>query len=233
MNRYIKTVSATIRPLFSAQSWSNFRDYVGLGGSSNNEVITDANSLACFINARASHVAQTSLYGYLRTRAGTRYPELFENPDILLSINIAKWQLWLACTSDLCIFCGQWISQSGHLSSQQLGQLMTATCRGLLQANGQPEEAGPDYPSASEDVLNRVSSHDWARQLNDDEVFCKSPEALFYWAPIADELKNRDEEIVLNSVRFRWIEVRRAVRRQINLPAMLASIDLKPVSEII
>lgn len=228
MIRYIKPVRAIVKPLFSAQSWSNFGDYVGLGKSSRNETITNAGSLAFFINGRASHVAQTSLYGYLRTRAGTRYPELFENPDMLTSINIAKWQLWLACTSDLCVFSGQWISQSELLSRQQLEQLMTSTCSRLLQEHGLPEEAGPDFQPARDEVLNRVSCHVWARQLNDDEVFCKSPEALVYWAPIADELKIRDQEIVVNSVRFRWIEVRRAVRRQIDIPAVVESINLNP-----
>ena len=64
-------------------------DYVGIGKHKKTEIIKDRDSLAIFLNTRASHVAQTSLYGYLRTRAGTRFPEMFENPDILKSINIA------------------------------------------------------------------------------------------------------------------------------------------------
>ena len=56
-------------------------DYVGIGKNKINETIADRDSLAAFLGTRASHVAQTSLYGYLRTRAGTRFPELFENPD--------------------------------------------------------------------------------------------------------------------------------------------------------
>ena len=39
--------------------------------------ITDEEKLAEFITSRASMVGQTSLYGYIKTRAGSRFPELF------------------------------------------------------------------------------------------------------------------------------------------------------------
>ena len=76
-------------------------DYVGIGRRQREVSITDVDTLSRFLGSRASHVAQASLYGYLRTRAGTRFPTLFENPDLLKSINFAKWHIWLACVSDL------------------------------------------------------------------------------------------------------------------------------------
>lgn len=47
-----------------------------------------------------------------------------------------------------------------------------------------------------------------------ERPFSQSPAAMVHWAPIASNLKELDEEIVMNSVRFRWQEVRRD-RRQI------------------
>ena len=55
---------------------------------------------------------------------------------------------------------------------------------------------------------------------DDDSVFSQSPEALYYWAPIADELKTRDETIVKNSVRYRWIEIRRSLRNLLDCNAL-------------
>ena len=37
-----------------------------------------------------------------------------------------------------------------------------------------------------------------------DEPFKESGEALYYWSPIADELKILDKKIVLNSIHLKW-----------------------------
>ncbi len=224
MSRYIEIVKPMIRPLFSGKSWAKFGKYVGIGQNSKNEIFSDIKGLSHFINSRASHVAQTSLYGYLRTRAGTRFPELFENENYLVSINIAKWQMWLACISDMCIFCGHLLYESGNFNKTDTHQIMKSICIQLTDDNGVPEDAGAEYNPAKNQLIERIDGHDWSAQLSDDEVFSESPGALVYWAPIADALKNRDEEIVLNSVRYRWIEVRRAARKQVDTIAIKASL---------
>ena len=65
---------------------------------------------------------------------------------------------------------------------------------------------------------------DWNLERDDETVFSASPEALYYWSPIADELKQRDETIVKNSIRFRWIEVRRLTRRVLDGEALAQSL---------
>lgn len=205
-------VKTYINPLFTRSYWQMLADYVGIGRQKKSEKILDVDSLAAFLGTRASHVSQTSLYGYLRTRAGTRFPELFENPDILISINIAKWQIWLACLSDLSIFAGQCMYQSGKIEADRIARLLPEAIDQVLAETGEPEEAGKDFAAARDKLLQRIKTHDWSQERDDDTIFSQSPDALFYWSPIADELKERDEIIVRNSIRFRWIEVRRSVR---------------------
>ena len=55
-----------------------------------NTPITNRDGLQRFLETRANFVAQASLYGYLRTRAGMRFPELFSDDVFVRSINIAK-----------------------------------------------------------------------------------------------------------------------------------------------
>jgi hypothetical protein len=186
--------------------------YFGLGKNKNKARIEDTEALAQFINTRSSHVAQTALYGYLRTRAGTRFPELFKNPDILISINIAKWHIWLACVSDLCVFIGQFMHQSGRINPDEIESLMSSMLDRILQQTEIPAEAGEDIGSEIEKADQRIKNCDWSLERDDDTIFSESPTALYYWSPIADELKERDEIIVRNSVRFRWIEIRRSAR---------------------
>jgi hypothetical protein len=216
----LKNLRTHLATLVSPDSWHTLGHYVGFKTHNKKTTIENADDLVEFISSRASHVAQTSLYGYLRTRAGTRFPELFENPDILISINLAKWHIWLACVSDLCIFIGQIMYQSGRVKSTEIELLMSPMLDLVLQATEVPPEAGEDFEPAAEKERQRIKSFDWSSELDDDSIFSASPSALYYWSPIADELKERDEVIVRNSVRFRWIEVRRSTRQQLNIESI-------------
>jgi len=216
----LETIKSRLSPLVSAKSWRTLGRYMGFGNQKSNAIITSPETLAQFINGRASHVTQTSLYGYLKTRAGTRFPELFENPDILTSINIAKWNIWLACVSDLCIFTGLLIHQSGRVKPAEIDLLMPSILDRILHETEYSPEAGESMQTASESARQRISSWDWTLDYDDDSIFSQSPEALYYWSPIADELKVRDEAIVRNSIRFRWIEVRRSVREKLDIESI-------------
>lgn len=218
-------VKTYVNPLFSRDYWQTVGDYLGIGKAKKYRSIVDRATLAEFIGGRASHVSQASLYGYLRTRAGTRFPTLFENPDILTSINIAKWHIWLACLSDVSVYCGQCLRQSGKLDIGSIESLVVGTVRDILDATGEPAEAGPDFAAARDKILQRITTCDWTLERDDDTVFSQSPEALFYWSPIADELKQNDETIVRNSIRYRWIEVRRDLRRLLDCEALAHSLD--------
>lgn len=220
----LETVKNLVNPLFTRSYWQMLGDYVGIGKHRKAERIKDRDSLATFLNTRASHVAQTSLYGYLRTRAGTRFPEMFENPDILTSINIAKWHIWLACLSDLTVFTGHHLYQSGEIAESDLKELMQVALEQVLDEIGTPGEAGADFAPATEKVMQRVVTCDWKVERDDDTVFSQSPEALFYWAPIADELKELDESIVKNSIRYRWIETRRSLRKLLDCKTLVETL---------
>ena len=207
----------------SSNSWRTLGRYIGFSKQKGNANIDNPEALAHFINTRASHVTQTSLYGYLKTRAGTRFPELFKNPDILISINMAKWHIWLASVSDLCVFMGLLIQQSNRVDASQTSLMMSATINQIIQQTEIPQEAGEDINAAIEKTRQRINSLDWTQDYDDDSIFSQSPEALYYWSPIADELKTRDEEIVRNSIRFRWIEVRRSARHLIDIESLAST----------
>ena len=66
--------------------------------------IQTLDSLVEFIQSRAAYVAQTALYGYLKTRMGTRFRVIFEDDEFAPSINNAKWSTYGACLSDLTVF---------------------------------------------------------------------------------------------------------------------------------
>jgi len=206
---------------WASSLWSALRDYFGTVGRRREEPINDRAGLRRFLETRASYVAQTALYGYLRTRAGMIYPQLFDNDEYVRSINIAKWHVWLACLSDLSVYTGGLLAQQPGVATAQVGELLKEQLATILKDIGTPADADEAFGAHAERVRARLASCDWSRISDDEAPFSESPRALIRWAPVIENLKELDEEIVRNSVRFRWQEIRRDLRRNLNAEAVL------------
>ena len=196
-------------------------EYLGAGAAGRNRTIADLAALQRFLDTRASHIAQTTLYGYLRTRAGTRFPVLFENDAFVVSINHAKWQMWLACLSDLSVFAGGLLALRSRAGPTAAGAVVRGAVDAILERTGTPDDCGPLFAEGAEAVRDRLSRCDWRSLADDESAFTASPEALVRHAPIIPKLMALDEEIVRNSVRFRWQEVRRELRATLDADAIL------------
>jgi len=201
--------------------WQLLREYFDLRRLRRLDPVNDRQSLKEFLSTRASFVAQTSLYGYLRTRAGMRYPELFDDDIFVTSINIAKWQVWLSCLSDLAVYAGGLIMKHPDANEQHVAKLISEVVDEILADTGTPEEAGDKFVANAEHVRQRLKLCQWSSVTDDEQPFSHSPPALVEWAPIIDELKQMDEEIVINSVRFRWQKVRQDLRQALDAGAIL------------
>ncbi len=68
------------------------------------------------------------------------------------------------------------------------------------KANGLSDEI---YLKAKQEFFNRYSKINF-NEYYADNPFKESCLALYDWAPIADELKTLDKEIVLNSMKLKW-----------------------------
>lgn len=203
--------------------WRLLKEYFNFSRLKRTQPVVDQESLKEFINTRASYVAQISLYGYLRTRAGTRYPELFDDDYFVTSINIAKWQCWLACVSDLAVFAGGLLVKHSQASTQQISELIKNVVNEILEETGQPEDAGDKFLEGVNHVRQRLELTEWQNVTDDEQPFSHSPQALLEWAPVVDEFKQLDEEIVLNSVRFRWQKVRQDLRKTLHAESVINS----------
>ncbi len=199
-----------------------FADYFGKFRTRKQQKISDSLALGVFLETRASHVAQTALYGYIRTRAGSRFPELFENDEFVTAINIAKWQLWISCLSDLSVYAGGLLTRQTEKENgaPTTAAIIKETAREILERTQIPEDAGEEFSQSCAAYLSRLDTVQWEEVGDNEAAFTVSPEALVYWAPIVDELKALDSEIVRNSVRFRWQEVRRDLRGMLDARAV-------------
>lgn len=224
--RFLESISNSFTELFKgidspAGLLRMLKDYLGFARRRRQEPIDDRNSLKRFLDTRSSYVAQMSLYGYLRTRAGMRYPELFDDDVFVYSINIAKWHIWLACLSDIAVYAGGLLYQRLPEYKGAIHSLIEELVEEILSGVGTPQDTDSEFPDHAQQVKERIKSCAWEQITDDETPFSESPPALVRWAPIVDELKQLDEAIVLNSVRFRWQEIRRDLRRNLNAERVL------------
>ena len=180
-----------------------------------------------FVTTRSAFVAQKTLYGYVKTRMGTRYPSMFDDERFNHSINIAKMQIFAACLSDLSIFAvANAFTNMPTSHSQYVQTAVNFYKKGLSEnPNDAPEEFSPQEAISSFEM--RLSNIDWKIEAKDRSIFTESPKALYRWAPIAENLKKQDADIIVNSINFTWSEIRQRFLRRLDVSAVCSSIETK------
>ena len=152
-----------------------------------------------FVQERSAHVAQTTLYGYLKTRIGTRYALMVEDEKFTESINIAKWNIYVAAISDLTFYVFSYLIDKKNLKENDSEKI-------FLNILDKEFENGLDkkiYENAKNEFIVKAKSINW-HNYHLSNPFKESGLALYKWSPIADELKVLDKEIVLNSIMLKW-----------------------------
>lgn len=178
-----------------------------------------------FVATRSAFVAQKKLYGYLKTRMGTRYPSMFEDDIFVTSIKIANFHVFAACLSDLTIFAVAHAFNDTSVSDDQRAEIAIRCFEAGLRDNA---EAAPEEFSSGEAIdafRNRLATTQWRSGALLAENFTRSPKALIKWAPIAPRLKKFDTEIVENSIRFAWREIRVQFLKRLDADAIRARGD--------
>ena len=56
----------------------------------------------------------SDIYGYLKTRMGTRYVLHFENDEFMSSVNLAKWNIYAVALQDLTFFIFSYLKANCH-----------------------------------------------------------------------------------------------------------------------
>ena len=191
-------------------------------GLLNDPPVEKRQQLIDFIDTRAAYVSQVTLYTYVKARAGTQYPKLFQNTDFLTSLRIARWHIYGAAICDLSLFAVAQLKRSGGLNKQKASDLVAELLDGIL-LDYQQDDIDPNLFAAMGDKgKQRAAFADWDLIADGAAAFQSSSDAVFRWAPIADELKNDDEEIVRNSIHLRWIGVRRDLKALLKPDLVLA-----------
>ena len=97
-------------------SWNDFKIYLFalFKAFIPKKKIKDLDDLENFIQTKSAWVTQVTLYGYLKTRMGTRYVLHFENDEFMSSVNLAKWNIYAASLQDLTLYTFSYLKTNCH-----------------------------------------------------------------------------------------------------------------------
>ena len=154
---------------------------------------------------------------------GMKYPTLFKEDLFIESINIAKWQIYAACLSDLAIYMAARVcAKTGD--AEETSSVALESFSAILK----DRFANPEFTGNASELLyafeQRLALVDWNYCREGEGAFKESPAALIRWAPIEDHLKKYDAEIVRNSIRFQWQRIRHDFIQVFDVEAFLADL---------
>ena len=169
--------------------------------------IEDIESLRSFVSSRSSYMAQVSLYGYLKARAGTSYVSLIKDPIFSSSMETARNHIFFACLTDLTLHVLKTIY---NRKQQNFKNLDPFARQFFFQTLAKAPEEVFESLEREKVILEfdkQLSRHDWTDTDDAHESFSGSRSALLKWAPVVEEFKVQDEIIVSNSIHFKWLRV--------------------------
>ena len=194
-------------------SWGDFKVYLFalFKAFVPKKKISSLDELENFIQTKSAWVTQVTLYGYLKTRMGTRYVLHFENDKFMGSVNLAKWNMYAIALQDLTLFTFSYLNCTFNYQDTGKAKEIFLKILDDETINKMPIDI---IEKAKKDFEERLQNINWENYFN-KLPFNQSALSLYEWAPIADELKKLDRKIVLNSVILKWDIVKKEFQERV------------------
>ena len=173
--------------------------------------ISSLDELEEFIQTKSAWVSQVTLYGYLKTRMGTRYVLHFENDVFMKSVNLAKLNIYAVALQDLTFFTFSYLKAITNYKDTDKAKDVIFKIFDDETSNNMPLDI---IEEAKNKFNERLQNINWDTYFQ-DLPFNPSALSLYKWAPIDDELKKLDRKIVLNSVILKWDIVKKEFNERI------------------
>ena len=194
-------------------SWNDFKVYLFalFKAFIPKNKLRNLDELENFIQSKSAWVSQVTLYGYLKTRMGTRYVLHFDNDEFMSSVNLAKWNIYSVALQDLTFFTFSYLKvnfnyQDIHKANEIFNKILDDEI-----SNKMPLNIIDEARKSFDERLEKINWDGYYQDL----PFNHSALSLYKWAPIADELKILDRKIVLNSVILKWDIIKKEFRERI------------------
>jgi len=191
--------------------------------------IRDGAALEQYLSERGAYIAQASTYSYCRARTGFMGPKLFHEQPFLASLEITRWEALHAVLADLFVICEGVLRplaiQTGDgQGPAALREALLARYRGALNAHGPAPHHPEGWEFAVEALGQRLRQMQLAAPRSPDLVGAASGKVIFDHLPFHEDMLRFDEEMVVNSVRFRILRFWEDLHRRLDGAAVTADL---------
>ena len=124
---------------------------------------------------------------------------MMEDERFLKSINLAKWNIYVVALADCAFYAFSYLISEKNLKDNDCKEIFLNILENEKK-NGLSDEI---FDRGKKNFLERIEKVNFSNHYLNDP-FKESGQALYYWSPIADELKSLDKKIVLNSIHLKW-----------------------------
>ena len=135
---------------------------------------------------------------------GTKWVLHFDDEKFLESINKAKWNIYSIALQDLTFYSLSYLNVFHNYKETYKAKDIYKEILNKEIKNGMPEEV---ILKGKERFYERLKKVDWETYYN-SWPFNESALALYDCEPIADNLKELDRKIVLNSMILKWDNIK-------------------------
>tara|TARA_B100000927_G_C16116373_1_gene329320 strand:- start:108 stop:503 length:396 start_codon:yes stop_codon:yes gene_type:complete len=127
------------------------------------------------------------------------------------SVNLAKWNIYAVALQDLTFFTFSKLKANFNYQETEKAKEIFLKILDDETSNKMPIDI---IEKAKKSFDERLQNINWDNHYN-DLPFNPSALSLFEWAPIAEDLKNLDRKIVLNSVILKWDVIKKEFNERI------------------
>ena len=124
---------------------------------------------------------------------------MFEDEVFLKSINLAKWNIYMAALTDCTFYVFSYLIDKKNLNQNDALEVFVEIIE-HEKSNGLEYKL---FEDAKLEFNQKLKVIDW-KNYHQENPFKNSGLSLLKWSPIAENLKNFDKEIVLNSIKLKW-----------------------------
>ncbi len=124
---------------------------------------------------------------------------MFEDDVFLKSINLAKWNIYMAALADCTFYVFSYLIDKKNLKQNDSSEVFIQILD-HERSNGLEDKL---FEDTKLEFNLRLKEIDW-KSYHQDHPFKNSSLSLLKWSPIAENLKVFDKEIVLNSIKLKW-----------------------------
>ena len=169
--------------------------------------VFDVETLTQAVAEGAAYLAQGASYSYIRARSGTMGPRLMQDADFGRGMERCKWEGFAACAQDLILIIENRLRPHLAPGRRAPADLWRDLYRDVLAGQEMPaHRRHKGWTDRIAEFDNRLARHLAAAPAPIEEIATHSGEVIMEFAPVEEAIRRFDRAMVVNNVRFRFID---------------------------